>query len=228
MKKRLATKKKNMSHITLIRHGQANSAARDEASYDRLSPLGHRQSEWLGDHLRHSGNRHARLFCGTLTRHAETAAAMAQDLTPVQDPRLNELEYFTLAELLRDQQGIEIPDTREGFVDHLPRVFGAWQRGELNNPPETFAEFETRVKDALTEIAAGEGSALVVTSGGLISMAMRQVMGLDTAAMARVALAIMNTSMHRLFPIGDHLSPVLFNAVPHLEHPDRHFAQTHI
>ena len=29
-----------MSYITLVRHGQANTAARDEHSYDRLSPLG--------------------------------------------------------------------------------------------------------------------------------------------------------------------------------------------
>jgi hypothetical protein len=46
--------------------------------------------------------------------------------------------------------------------------------------------------------------------------------------MARIALAIMNTSVHRLYPIGDHLSPVLFNAVPHLEDPARHYAQTHL
>ena len=59
-------------------------------------------------------------------------------------------------------------------------------------------------------------------------MALRQAMGLDTAGMARIALAVMNTSMHRLFPIGGHWSPVLFNAVPHLEAPDRHFAQTHL
>ena len=43
-----------MSHITLIRHGQANSEAKDEISYDKLSPLGHEQAAWLGDHLRHS------------------------------------------------------------------------------------------------------------------------------------------------------------------------------
>jgi broad specificity phosphatase PhoE len=83
------------------------------------------------------------------------------------------------------------------------------------------------VTAALTEIAEGEGPALVVTSGGLIAMVMRQALGLDVPAMARIALAIMNTSVHRLYPIGDQLSPVLFNAVPHLETPDRQFAQTH-
>jgi len=38
-----------MSHITLIRHGQANTGARDEQSYDRLSALGHQQAAWLGE-----------------------------------------------------------------------------------------------------------------------------------------------------------------------------------
>ena len=53
-------------------------------------------------------------------------------------------------------------------------------------------------------------------------------MGLGVPAMSRLALAIMNTSMHRLFPIGGHWSPVLFNAVPHLDMPARREAQTHI
>lgn len=216
-----------MSHITLIRHGQANTQARDEIAYDRLSPLGQRQAEWLGAHLRDCASHHARVYCGTLNRHIQTARAMGHD-DAIRDSRLNELEYFAMAGLLEAQQGIPVPVEREGFVDHLPRVFAAWQKGEIANPPESFAEFDSRVTAALTEIAAGEGAALVITSGGLIAMAMRQMLGLDIAATARLALAIMNTSMHRLFPIGDRLSPVLFNAVPHLELPDRHFAQTHL
>ena len=53
-------------------------------------------------------------------------------------------------------------------------------------------------------------------------------MELSLGAMSRMALAIMNTSVHRLHPIGEDLSPVLFNAVPHLEAPDRMYAQTHL
>ncbi len=216
-----------MSHITLIRHGQANTGARDEISYDKLSPLGHQQAAWLGDHLRVCGQHHPRVFTGTLIRHIETANAMGHP-EATRDPRLNELAYFTLAQQLETQQGISIPSEREGFIHHLPKVFAAWKDGQIENPPETFEEFETRVTAALTEIASGPGPALVVTSGGLIAMAMRGMMNLDIPSMARVALAIMNTSMHRLFPIGDQLSPVLFNAVPHLDLPDRHYAQTHI
>ncbi|EEE36667.1 phosphoglycerate mutase family protein [Rhodobacteraceae bacterium KLH11] len=216
-----------MSQITLVRHGQANTAARDEESYDKLSDLGHQQARWLGAHLRDTRHPYTRSYCGTLTRHAETAASMGL-ADPVCDERLNEIEYFTLAQLLEDQHGVAIPTDREGFVEHLPRTFAAWANGDIANPPETFTAFETRVRDALQEIAAGSGPAIVVTSGGLISMVVRQAMGLDIPSMARVALAIMNTSLHRLHPIGTQLSPVLFNAVPHLEAPDRQFAQTHL
>ncbi|MDX2485035.1 MAG: histidine phosphatase family protein [Pseudodonghicola sp.] len=221
-----------MSLITLIRHGQANTTARNEVDYDRLSPLGKQQAQWLGAHLRTSssdgGHIRGRVYCGTLTRHQETAQAMGLGVQLVCDPRLNELEYFTLAQLMEQQHGVAIPADREEFITHLPRVFLAWQRGEIAHPPESFEQFETRVREAMTEIAAGAGPATVVTSGGLIAMAMRQVLGLDIASMARMALAIMNTSVHRLFPIGDTLSPVLFNAVPHLEAPERHYAQTHL
>ena len=216
-----------MSHITLVRHGQANTTARDEESYDMLSDLGHQQARWLGAHLQTTGAHYPRVYCGTLQRHVETAASMGLT-NPIQDARLNEIEYFTIAQLYEQQHGVAIPMDREGFVEHLPRTFEAWAKGQITGTPETFEAFETRVSAALREIGTEGGPAIVVTSGGLISMVVRQAMGLDIPAMARVALAIMNTSLHRLHPIGEQLSPVLFNAVPHLEAPDRQFAQTHL
>ena len=55
-----------MSHITLVRHGQANTTARDEENYDKLSDLGHQQARWLGAHLRDTHAHHPRVYCGTL------------------------------------------------------------------------------------------------------------------------------------------------------------------
>lgn len=217
-----------MSHITLIRHGQANSDAKDEASYDQLSPLGHEQAGWLGHYLRDTHTHHTRLYTGTLRRHIETADGMGTGLRPTRDARLNELEYFTLATLLEEQHGIPFPHEQGAFTVHLPTVFTYWREDRIEGVPERFSDFETRIKDAMTEIGQGDGPALVVTSGGLISMVMAQAMDLGIPAMARVALAIMHTSMHRLFPIGGHWSPVMFNAVPHLETPERRLAQTHI
>ena len=217
-----------MSHITLVRHGQANSGARDEESYDKLSPLGHVQAEWLGAHLRGSRAHHTRVYAGTLTRHIETAASAGFTESVTRDSRLNEMEYFALATCLEEQKGLPIPRAREGFVDHLPQVYAAWEAGEIAGPPESWRDFESRVASALAEIAAGEGPAIVFTSGGVIAMAMRLALELDTLGMARITLGIMNSSMTRLYPIGGHLSPVLFNAVPHLEDPERHHAQTHL
>lgn len=221
-----------MSQITLVRHGQANTEARDEESYDKLSSLGHQQAAWLGDYLRDTREHFTRIYCGTLTRHIETATAMGYGTDAgwevTCDPRLNEMEYFHLAQAMESQHGLAIPQEREGFIGHLPKVFAAWEQDEIENPPETWRDFEGRTKAALTDISRGEGPALVVTSGGLISIAMRQAMGLDTRATARTALAIMNSSMHVLHDIGGHYTPVLFNAVPHLARPERHYARTHL
>ena len=217
-----------MSYITLVRHGQANGAAKDEAGYDRLSDLGRRQSQWLGAHLRDSNAFHARAYSGTLRRHVETASAM--DLGPdvVRDPRLNELEYFTLSQAFEAEHGVPAPTDPSQFADHFPKVLAAWADGRIAGAPEPFPAFEARIRDALADIGSGEGPAIVVTSGGLIAMAMRLHLGLDVASMARVGLAIMNTSVHRFRAVGGTVSPVLFNAIPHLETPDRHHAQTHV
>lgn len=217
-----------MSTITLIRHGQANSTAQDELSYDRLSDLGHEQARWLGSHLRATGLPHTRLFTGTLRRHIQTAEGMDMGLEPLRDARLNELEYFTLGRLMAEQHGVPFPTEQAGFIAHLPLVFEHWRDGKLEGAPETYAHFRTRIRDALDEIAQGTGPALVVTSGGLIAHAFAQAMELGVQATARTAIAIYHTSLHQLHPIGGHLSPVLFNATPHLDTPARALSRTNI
>ncbi|MGH1370113.1 MAG: histidine phosphatase family protein [Maritimibacter sp.] len=219
-----------MSHITLIRHGQANSGADDEAGYDRLSDLGHQQARWLGEYYSDIDERFDRVYSGALTRHIETASAMSAEThgEVIIDPRLNEVAYFDLSAKMHEQYGIERPKKREAFIEHLPLVFTAWQDGRIEGASESFRDFQTRVDDVLQEIAAGDGRALVVSSGGLIAMAIRLSMGLELGAFARMALAIMNTSVHQLHPIGAGLTLTQFNAVPHLAATDRQFAKTHV
>ncbi|GKY86802.1 histidine phosphatase family protein [Sinisalibacter aestuarii] len=219
-----------MSQITLIRHGQANSRATTEAGYDALSPLGHQQSAWLGGYWRDLGTGFDRVYSGALTRHRETAQAMeaGQYSEPIVDPRLNEVEYFDLSNRMHEQFGLAMPTDRNAFIDHMPLVFTAWQDGRIEGASESFHDFQSRVDDVLHEIAAGKGRALVVTSGGLIAMAIRVAMGLELGAFARLALTIMNTSVHQLHPVGAGLTLTQFNAVPHLAPPDRQHAQTYI
>lgn len=216
-----------MSDVTLIRHGQANTGSSDEKSYDKLSDLGHQQAAWLGEYLTSIGEHFDRVYCGTLTRHQETAASMGcKDV--VIDARLNEVAYFDLSDAVHKKLGVALPTDRTGFIEHLPLVFTSWQEGLIDGDFETFHDFQSRTDEVLHDIAAGEGRALAVTSGGFISMAFRLTMGLEMAAFARTALAVMNTSMHQFHPIGASLSMTQFNAVPHLAAPERQFAQTHV
>lgn len=219
-----------MSHVTLVRHGQANNTARDEAGYDKLSPLGWQQAEWLGDHFRSMNEVFGRVYTGTLRRHVETAQGIKPEClaNAVQDERLNEMEYFTMAKLLEEQHKVPLPEDREGFVHHIPQLMTYWQDGKLEGTPETFSYFEKRVSDVVQEIAQGNGRALVVTSGGLIAMVLRVTMRLDTIGFAQACLAIQNTSIHRWQPFPSGLGMVQFNATPHLETIDRQFAQTHL
>lgn len=219
-----------MSFITLVRHGQANSASRDEAGYDKLSPLGWEQGRWLGGYFRQAGERFARVYTGTLRRHVETAEAIAADCAtaPIRDERLNELTYFHMAQMLEEQHAIVMPGSREEFIRHLPVLFAHWRDGRIEGAPESFDAFESRTRAVLEEIAAGEGRALVVTSGGLIGMAMRIVMGLDLPAMAHCCLAIENSSVHRIQPLPSGLAMTQFNALPHLDTPERQHARSHL
>ena len=219
-----------MAQITLVRHGQANSASTDEHGYDKLSPLGHEQADWLGAHMRDTHQVFDSVYCGTLRRHVETAAGMQAQLHApvVQDVRLNELAYFDLSKAYETLSGAPTPTTRDEFVEHMPRLLNAWKDGQLKGIPESFSTFEDRVNASLEDIAARSDRALVVTSGGLIGMVTRQILGLDIEAYARMCLSIMNTSTHNVVRIGSSLALTQFNNIAHLEQTGRHHAQTHI
>lgn len=213
-----------MGQIILVRHGQANSGATDEESYDRLSDLGHQQAAWLGDYLRVREQPFDKVICGSLRRHKETAAGMGFP-DPVIDTRLNEMDYFNLGQALEDVHGVPFPGPDE-FAAHVPQVMRAWHDAEIKGV-ETFASFEARVTGVLQEAAQPGARVLCVTSGGVIGMIIRYLLDLDPTRMAHVLLPIMNSSLHRVHVIPQ--GPILagFNAIPHLDQADRAHAQTH-
>ncbi|MEL6688771.1 MAG: histidine phosphatase family protein [Pseudomonadota bacterium] len=217
-----------MGEIILIRHGQANSAATDEESYDKLSGLGHQQARWLGGYLLDHDEHFDVVLSGTLTRHQETAASMG--LIPHKlDSRLNELDYFNLSEALEKARGVPRPDSSsgsEGFAAHMPMVMKAWHDAEIQGQ-ESFANFEARIRDVLKEAEQPGRRVICVTSGGVIGMALRHLLGLDPLRMAHILLPIFNTSIHRVAvrPQGAMLAG--FNATPHLDAPARSYAKTH-
>ncbi|SHH40729.1 histidine phosphatase family protein [Cognatishimia maritima] len=219
-----------MAHMTLVRHGQAQSGAQDEASYDRLSDLGHQQAQWLGAHFQRTEEHFVRVYTGTMRRHIETAESMgaAQYGEVIQDPRLNEFPYFSLEKAMQDQHREPVAQSREEFARHLPKTLDYWAEGRLEGVDESFEAFTSRVTDVIAEIAEGPGQALVVTSGGFISTVMQQTLALNTDGWARMCLAIFNSSTHRFQSLLDRPILTQFNGIPHLEGRDRQHARTHI
>lgn len=213
-----------MGELILVRHGQANSAATDEESYDRLSDLGHRQAAWLGDWLAGQRQSFDRVLSGSLIRHRETAAAMGFP-DPEIDPRLNEMDYFNLSAAMEAVHGVPQP-AGDGHATHLPMVLEAWHRAEIVGN-ESFASFEDRVTSVFSEAAVEGARVLCVTSGGVIGMCVRHLLGLDPRRMAHVLLPIFNSSMHRIHVRAHGTYLAGFNAIPHLDHPDRADARTH-
>jgi broad specificity phosphatase PhoE len=214
-----------MGVLVLVRHGQANSQARDEIGYDKLSDLGHQQARWLGDWIRLHEAPFDRVLMGSLRRHQETAQGMGDIGAPPEiDPRLNELDYFNLAAAHAAHNGTQ-PHSADTFVHHIKDVMEAWHRAEIKGD-ESFIEFETRIADVL-DLAIQPGKrVLCVTSGGVIGMMMRHVLNLDPGRMAHLLVAIRNTSLHRLEVWQGTTVFAGFNATPHLDGADRAFART--
>lgn len=212
-----------MGEIILVRHGQANSAAKTEEDYDRLSELGHMQARLLGDWLRAHGYEFDHVWSGTLTRHRQTVAAMGWDAD--EDSRLNEIEYYTLTQEMQDVLGEPAP-TDDTIADHMPKMYAAWQRAEIEGQ-EPYHAFESRVKEMLDEASVPGRRLMAITSGGVIGMVLRHILGLDLLKMSDVMLPIWNTSIHRLHVRHGKTVMAGYNAIPHLDHPDRADARTY-
>jgi broad specificity phosphatase PhoE len=212
-----------MGEIILVRHGQANSAAQTEEDYDRLSDLGHSQARWLGGWMRDHGYQFDHVVSGTMRRHRETVQGMG--FAADEDARLNELDYYRLSHALHSVKGEPLP-TGEDFADHMPKLFTAWQQAEIEGA-EPYKSFEDRVAALMADAAQPGRRVLCVTSGGVIGMMMRHILDLDLVKMSRMMLPIWNSSVHRLHVRHGETFLAGYNAIPHLETPDRAHARTH-
>ncbi|WP_049641917.1 histidine phosphatase family protein [Candidatus Rhodobacter oscarellae] len=214
-----------MGEIVLIRHGQANSTAKTEEEYDRLSELGHQQAAWLGAHLRAHEAPFDRVLTGSLRRHKETAAGMGDmGAAAEEDARWDEMDYYRLSQAMEDVHGVPHP-TPEEFSDHVPKVMAAWQADTIRGR-ESYASFAGRIAEALAAASAPGARVLCVTSGGVIGTLIGQALGLDTARTCHILLPIRNSSVHR-FQVRDEGTLLAgFNAHPHLDPPERAHART--
>lgn len=216
-----------MTELTLIRHGQAQTGARDEKSYDQLSALGHDQAGWLGDYFRQC-QKFDHIMMGTLKRQIQTAKSLGLDEIPQKsDGRLNELDYFGLSRSLDSTHGVPFPEEPNSFASHVPQVLEVWRKGQVDSGLETYNAFRARILAVLQEAASQEGRVLLVTSTGVIATLASLALGLDTTMKTKMFLCVAHTSVHKFELRGDELHLTQFGGTPHLDRPDRAHAKTH-
>jgi len=220
--------------ITLIRHGQAGS----RLVYDDLSVLGREQARALGNWFRDAGIRFDVLVTGKLKRQIATAqeviAAMGgEHPDPVVDPRWSEFDLdevyagigpllaeedeqfrFQYAELQRDTADPE-SSAHRAWRHCDVMVVKAWIEGRFEFAGESFAGFETRVREALLDLPS-QGHIAVVTSATPIALSAGATLDLTPNRVMQLAGAQRNTAFSEIdFRRGDPRL-ISFNNIPHL------------
>ncbi len=215
-----------MGTLYLVRHGQASFGADD---YDRLSDLGHRQAMRLGEYFRHKGIHFDAALVGTLRRHQETLAGIAQGLQwqpeALSWPGLNEYDSAAVLKAIHPE-ALPRPDTPE-LVRHQFRLLrqGLQQWMTASIAPTgmpSYLDFVAGMHGALDHVRLHhfEKKVLIVSSGGPISTAIGQVLGMSPDATIELNLRMRNSSVTEFeFTPKRHML-VTFNTLPHLDHPD--------
>ena len=212
----------SMGTLYLVRHGQASFGADD---YDQLSELGRRQSLRLGEYWRTRGITFEAVLSGTLRRHAQTWAAIAQGAdfrNPAQLlPGLNEYDSAAVLEALHPQP-LERPDTPEGYRQHfrlLRQGVQRWMAGEIEpRGMPTWSVFMAGVTEALDHVRRNcTGNVLIVSSGGPIATAIGHVLQAPAAAVVELNMRLRNSAVTEFVFTPKRHALLSFNTLPHLE-----------
>jgi len=215
-----------MGTLYLVRHGQASFG---EDDYDRLSPLGHKQAQRLGQYLRQRFEREGvqidTVLMGSLRRHRETWEGMAQGAgwshTPEVWPGLNEYDSEALIEAIHPEP-LAKPDTPELYRHHfrlLREAIKAWMDGRTQpRGMPRYADFVAGIEAALDHVRQNcPGHALIVSSGGPISTAVGRVLGTPPETTIELNLRIRNTALSEFTFTPKRHMLVTYNTLPHLD-----------
>jgi broad specificity phosphatase PhoE len=217
--------------LHLVRHGQARFGTDD---YDRLSELGTRQCQALGRWYAERGQVFSAVLCGTLTRHRQSLAALAEGYgalpAALEFPALNEYDSEALVHAALAAWPTEAPlpsaHTPEGYRAHfrlLRRALAGWTAGELQpRGLPSHAQWRAGIAAALDHVRTQcTGDVLLVSSGGPIATATAHVMGAEGDAWVELNLRLRNSAVTE-FSVSPRRHVLhSFNTLPHLVAPER-------
>ncbi len=211
-----------MGTLYLVRHGQASFGA---ANYDQLSPLGHQQCLRLGQYLRGKGQRFEAVITGTLQRHHQSYAAIADGLQvqaqPVLWPGLNEYDSHAVIAAVHPAP-LAKADTAEQYKHHfrlLRQGLKAWMTGTAQPAGmPSHRDFVAGVAAALDHVLTSyQGDVLMVSSGGPISTALCHIMGSPAEVMIDLNMRLRNSAITEFAYTPKRHMLAAYNALPHLE-----------
>lgn len=220
-----------MGTLYLVRHGQASFGAAD---YDQLSPLGQEQSLLLGRYFAERGIGFDAALCGTLKRHHQTWAGIAEGagllLAPRLWPGLNEYDAEALIRAIHPDALTTLrrqANGQDGYRQHFRQLrdgLRQWMAGTVSpQGMPSYPEFVQGVTSALAHVLANHQGqrVLLVSSGGPIATAVGQVLGLSPETSIGLNLRIRNSAVS-VFEFNPKRHNLLsYNALPHLERSDR-------
>lgn len=224
-----------MSVLLLVRHGQASFGKKD---YDALSELGHEQSRVLGRAFAARGVVPDLVVRGELRRHRETAEGIVEGLggkVPIEvDPGWDEFDFLHVVQVhkpLYRSRTLMMADLarggrpREAFQKVFEDATLRWTGGDYESEyHESFAAFSARVDEALQRAAdrlAGQGTVVVVSSGGPIGLASSHLLAGDTSLWGNLNKVAVNTGVTKVISGRRGLSLSAYNDHSHVEHDRR-------
>ncbi len=227
-----------MGTIYLIRHGQA-SFGKSKEEYDKLSPIGVRQSQMLAEYFKRIEKRFDAVYCGDLHRQQQTAHELIEryrkdglEISDIVISRaFDEFDAFNVwdhhAPLATSEDTSLEEDMKNALTDGkaFQRVFDIilrrWFSGEYDPPGcIKWLDFRKQVVEGLEKIVETQGPddhIAVFTSGGVIAAALKHSLGLDDEKTVEILWRILNASVTRLQYRSNVFTPYSFNEVSHLE-----------
>ncbi len=175
--------------------------------------------------------------CGSLRRQVHTLEEALSHLPgapePRVDPRFNEYDAASVLTAFHagDDRALRAAGDRRGYFTAVRSALQAWSRQDaVPAGTESWRAFGARVTAAADEICADlepSAAVLVVTSGGVIGRLVAASLGADAEAAIQLNLQTRNTGITEMIRGRSVARLVSFNAIPHLEQPDRAHAVTH-
>jgi len=214
-----------MGTLYLVRHGQASFGSDD---YDRLSELGARQCERLGEYFRERQVRFDGVITGTLRRHTQSFDAIVRGLQVGHEALamagLNEYDSEAVVRAIHPQPLARAtsPEQVRQHFRLLREGLIAWMEGRTSpQGMPSFEGFAAGIVAALDHVRARHsGNVLIVSSGGPISTAVAHVLAAPPRAMVELNLRMRNSAVTEFSFTPKRHALITFNTLPHLDGAD--------